>query len=368
MSHAHRRILGLIALCGLTGCMRDQQARFARMVDSLQRAGAARAGGPDPCALVSRAEVEQLMGALRHDPYRANGDGTPSPGSHSCRYEAQTGRHLAMEVSFDGARMGMRAIGLGAAIASPVLGSDSAQIAALHGHWEEARLLAGHLMARTGDAMVDLDYVGSGTGLTGAARIADIALSRLGSPLPYDGAAAGRDVSGPLVAPRDPCTLVSRADVEAILGKLAADPASDADQGGCTYTLAASRGLGGQVVRLDVQWRDGFAAIANARSTAALVQQRVGGGVPAGRGADSGFGSFMRQVQGVMRSQGIGAQMGDSGLVSDSAVAGPWDEASLMSGIAFSAVKRDVMLSMDLRTVPYDQARALIAKAVEGLK
>jgi hypothetical protein len=363
-------LLSLLALLGLAGCMRDQQARFAHLVDSLQRAGAARAGGSsgaDPCALVSRAEAEQVLGTLRHDPYRMDGSGDPDPEGSVCRYETQTGRHLGMDVSFDGALIGMRAIGLGAQIASPVFGADSAKIAALGGHWDEARLLPGHLMARKGDAMVDMDYFGSRAGLPGAARLADIALGRIGSPLPYDGAAAARTAPGPLVTPRDPCTLVDRGDVEAILGKLAGDPSPDPDQSGCTYTLAASRGLGGQEVHLQVQWRDGFMALEGSRSTAALVQQHVGVSVPAGAGADSGFGKFMQQVQGALRSQGVGTQMGNGGVVTDTAVAGPWDEASLIAGVGFSAVKEDVLLSLDLRTIPYDQAKALIAKAMQRL-
>jgi hypothetical protein len=117
-----------------------------------------------------------------------------------------------------------------------------------------------------------------------------------------------------------------------------------------------------------VQWRDGFAALEQGRSNAAIVQRQVGGGNLGGM-KDSGFAGFMQQVQGVMRSQGIGVQMSDSGsgLKNDSAVAGPWDEASLIGGLGFSAVKHDVLLSVDLRTIPYDQARALIAKAAERL-
>ena len=366
--------LRLLVALAATGCMREQQARFAHLVDSLQRAGAlgraAQSSRHDPCTLLSRADAEQVLGALRHDPYRVDGSGDPAPGGSACRYEAQTGRHLIMDVTFEGAQIGMRAIGLGAQIASPIFGADSAQLASLHGQWNEIHLLPGHVMARKGDAMVDVGYEGSRAGLAGAARVADVALGRLGAPLPYDGATAARTAPGPLVTPRDPCTLVSRAEAEAILGTLASDPVSDASQTSCTYTLAGHRAFAGQEVRLAVQWRDGFAALEGARSTAALVQRQVGGGPPPGAlggTGDSGFGRFMQQVQGVMRSQGIGTQMTDSGLKTDSAVAGPWDEASLVAGLEFSAVRQDVLLSLDLRTVPYDQARALIAKAMQRL-
>jgi len=35
--------------------------------------------------------------------------------------------------------------------------------------------------------------------------------------------------------------------------------------------------------------------------------------------------------------------------------------------VAFSAVKEDVLMSLDLRTIPYDEAKALIAKAMQRL-
>jgi predicted ATP-dependent protease len=362
--------VALVSLLATTGCMREQQNRISRMVDSLRRAGAldrTGAGGQhDPCALLTSAEAEQLLGQLRHDPYRVDGSGNPSPSGAACRYETLNGRHVIMDVTFDGAQLGMRAIMLGVQIASPVFGNDSVQLAALRGHWDELHLIPGHLMVRKGDAMVDVGFQGSRAGLAGAAQLADEALARIGTPLPYDGAAAARSAPGPLIAPRDPCTLLSRAEAEAIVGRLARAPEPGNDQTSCTFTLAARRGLGGQQVQLTVQWRDGFAALEGARYTAGLVQRQVGGMPPAAAG-DSQFGKFMQQVQGAMRAQGIGTQMGAGGLTSDSAVAGPWDEASLISGLQFSAVKQDVMLSVDLRTIPYDQARALIAKAVEHL-
>lgn len=363
-------LLLAMALASAVGCVREQQNRIARMVDSLRRAGAldrtAERASHDPCALLTRAEAEEVLGSLRHDPYRVGENGDPSADGAACRYETAVGRHLILDVTFDGAQLGMRAINLGVRIASPVFGNDSAQLAALHGHWDELHLIPGHLMARKGDAMVDVGYQGSRAGLGGAARLADEALARIGAPLAYSGAEAARSAPGPLVTPRDPCTLVSRADAEAIVGRLARAPESSPDMSGCTFTLATRRGLGGQQVRLAVQWRDGFGALEDARYTAGLVQQRVGGMPPEAAG-DTQFGKFMQQVQGAMRAQGVGTQMGAGGLTTDTAVTGPWDEAALLSGLEFSAVKNDALLSVDLRTIPYDQARALIAKAVEHL-
>ena len=364
-------LLLAMALASATGCMREQQNRISRMVDSLHRAGAldraADRAAHDPCALLTRAEAEQVLGALRADPYRVEPGGNPAPDGAACRYETPVGRHLVMDVTFEGAQLGMRAINLGVQIASPVFGNDSAELASLKGHWDEMHLIPGHLMVRKGDAMVDIGYQGSGTGVAGAARLADQALERVAAPLAYDGGAAARSAPAPLVQPRDPCTLAPRAEVEAIIGRLARAPQIAGDGSGCSFTLAARRGLGGQTVLLSVQWRDGFAALEGALYTANLVQRQVGGsppGVPAG---DSEYGKFMQQVQGTMRAQGIGTQLADGGLKTDTAVAGPWDAAALISGLQFSAVKQDVMLTVDLRTIPYDQARALVAKVVQHL-
>jgi hypothetical protein len=361
-------LLFLAAVAVNGGCMSDQHSRLAHVVDSLRRAGArdrvAASGRRDPCTLLAGTDAEEILGPLRHEPYRVDGGGNPDPDGSSCRFEAQTGRHVIMEVTFEGALIGMRAIGLGVQIASPVLGNDSARLASVQGHWDETHLLPGHFMARKGDAMVDVGYLGSRAGLGGAAHLADLALGRVAAPLPYDGASAARTAPGPLVTPRDPCSLVPRADAEAIVGRLARDPQPDAGLSSCTFTLATRRSLAGQQIQLMVQWRDGFAALEGSRSTAALVERQVGG-MPAG--GDTALGRFMQQVGGAMRSQGIGAQLTDSGLKTDSTVAGPWDEASLVAGLEFSAVKEDVLLSVDLRTIPYDQARALVAKAAQHL-
>ena len=76
----------------------------------------------------------------------------------------------------------------------------------------------------------------------------------------------------------------------------------------------------------------------------------------------------MNKVMNVARSQGIGVQTDESGgLKSDTAVAGPWDAGELHSGLAFLVVKHDAMLSLDLRGITYEQAKALLAKAVERI-
>jgi len=339
----------------------------------------------DPCALVSRAEAERLLGPMRHDPYRVSGPNRePAPTGGYCFYEARNGRRVIMDVDWKDGIMGMKVLGMMGRLVEQAIPTDSGQADTLEGRWDELRMLPGdNLFARKGDQLVSLDYLGSGIGLIGAAKWVHIALGRMSHPLNYDGAAAGRTAPGPLVPPGDPCALVDRADVERIIGRLSGDGVVGPHRDKCIYTLAQSRGLAGNKVELQVQWRDGWAALENSRGTMNTVVGKVappgsmgqgnnsGGlstGSPGAAGADSQLGGFMNKLMGAARSQGIGVQTNEAGgLKSDTAVAGPWDAGALVMGLGFYAVKHDAMLSVDLRGIDYEQAKALIAKAMERI-
>jgi hypothetical protein len=76
----------------------------------------------------------------------------------------------------------------------------------------------------------------------------------------------------------------------------------------------------------------------------------------------------MGRIMDVARSQGIGVQANANGtLTTDTLVAGPWDAGELHSGLGFLVVKKDVLLSIDLRGITYEQAKALLGKAVQRL-
>jgi hypothetical protein len=368
----------------LVACSKEQQARLAQMAS--QGGSVSSGGGDDPCTLLSRAEAEQLLGPLRHDPFRVNSGGNrvPQPNGSACFYEAANGRRVIMDVDWKDGRMAMKVVGMGGSLSEQVIPTDTGQADTLEGRWDELRMLPGdNLFARKGDQMVSIDYLGAGIGIAGAAQWAHIALGRFGHPLAYDGAAAGRTAPGPLVTPRDPCTLVDRADVERIIGALAGSPVTGPHQDVCTYTLAQSHGLAGNKVELRVSWKDGFGAIENSRHMTDVVVSKVAppgsmvrgstdSGLqtksPGAPGSDGGFGGFMNKVMGAVRSQGFNVQADSNGrLQSDTAVAGPWDSGALVNGSGFYAVKHDVLLTLDLRGITYAQAKALIAKAVERL-
>ena len=342
----------------LVACSKGQQARGS------ESAGA----GNDPCTLVSRAEAEQLLGPLRHDPFRVNSGGNriPEPRGTACFYETANGRRVIMDVDWKDGKMAMQVVAMGGRLSEQVIPTDTGQADTLEGRWDELRMLPGdNIYARKGDQMVSIDYLGSGLGLAGAAKWAHIALGRFGHPLAYDGAAAGRTAPGPLVTPRDPCTLVDRADVEHIIGALAGDGVVGPHQDVCTYTLAQSRGLAGNKVDLRVSWKDGWAAIENSRHMTDAVVAKV---APPTAGGDGGLGGFMNKLMGAARSQGFNVQTDSNGkLQSDTAVAGPWDAGALVNGSGLYVVKHDALLTLDLRGITYEQAKALLAKAVERL-
>ena len=131
-------------------------------------------------------------------------------------------------------------------------------------------------------------------------------------------------------------------------------------------------------VELNISWKDGFGALENSRASVAVVTNKVAPSVAHGNGqtgvtresqgapagGDSQFSNFMGKIMSVARSQGIGVQTDASGgLKTDTAVAGPWDRGELHSGLGFMVVTNDVMLSLDLRGITYEQANALLAKA-----
>ena len=389
----HTIAFWLLVAIPAAACSKDQQARLAQLADSIGRSASSGSSqsssdgsvGNDPCTLVSRAEAEQLLGPLRHDPYRtvSGSSRQPAPNGSACIYEAQSGRRIIIEPTWTDGKMAMGMVAMGGRLVEQAIPTDTGQADTLEGRWDELRMLPGdNLYARKGEQMVAIDYLGSGIGLGGAAHLAHVALGRFGHPLAYNGTAAARTAPGPLVTPRDPCTLVDRAEVETIIGRLAGDPVADAGQTACTYTLAQSRGLGGRQVALQVQWRDGFAALEGSRQTMQTVASQVAppgamaqgsntsaphrGDAPTRAAGDSEFGKFMGQVTGALRSQGIGVQLDGStpgGLKSDTAVAGPWDAGELQMGLGLIVVKHDVMLSLDLRTITYEQAKSLLAKA-----
>lgn len=315
---------------------------------------------PDPCSLLEPAEVEAVIGALAGPPFRtreASDDNQPFDTGDACVYETADFSSVRLAVTWTDGAMALKAISLPGRILSGGMPDAPGKDAVaknllpggvqLAGEWDEAMTLGCcRIFALRGDTMVSFDFRGWRDDLRAAAGLLDKALVRIERPLQIDGragnaAAAQRAAQRP--AKRDACSLLTRADVEAILGPLLADPKPGGSDGGaeCVYrfTQAASRqsplgdapegfkgfvsgltgGKTGMVsgpvdVALTIYWTGGFRQLHDS--------QQVAG---AAMGAFAGLpGQPKRQV---------------------GKVEGPWAEA-VQTSLAFTAVKKDVAVSV----------------------
>lgn len=161
----------------------------------------------------------------------------------------------------------------------------------LEGDWDEAAVLGCcQIYALRGDSLVSFDFRGWRPDTRRAVTILNKALSRLDQPLSVNGN-AGNEAALKRAAlrpqPRPACALLTRAEVESVLGKLAADPhptakdsyqdcvyrftqaeskeskLKDAPQGFKSFVGALTGGRTGSVsgvvdTAITIKWRGGF--------------------------------------------------------------------------------------------------------------
>jgi hypothetical protein len=308
---------GVVVALGLGsgGCSRRSEP--ARAASGESAAGAAASRGDDPCALVSQAEVETLLGPLAEPPYRVR-DRHPDPAGDACMYRAGDLRNVTLFVAWkDGERYFRLFQGLGGAVERRLGGRDAAGDSTA-GPWDRAATPFGQLIVLAGSVAVHIDALGSRLDLRAREQIARFAIPRLNAPLAYDGAGAARRVPAANTH-RDPCALITRAEVESLMGPLQAEPKASADGDECRFALAQTM-MGRPVERaLQVQWTDGWYA---------LGQE----GEAMGRARKA-----MRQAMGAAPT-GIATTGGAPGE--------PWDEAATLAGGVMAVVKHDVLLKI----------------------
>ncbi len=145
-----------------------------------ERGGAAHDSSADPCALLTRAEAEAVLGKLVVPPYRsrestpfANGNGT------SCSF--YTARHHVLVLTptrRDGRVVFQAMSGMNQNISGQL--ALNAVDDTLDGPWDQTALsMDGTLYFLKGDQMLEMRYRTSSTDLTGALRLAAAALARL---------------------------------------------------------------------------------------------------------------------------------------------------------------------------------------------
>ncbi len=321
----------------LGGCGRSSSPDAVQIGSADSGSSAATADAQDPCSLLPPKDAEAALGApLAVPPFRATG-GQPQAGGEDCVYETADFHRITLNPTWSGGGMVLRMYGMVQGLADQKLKGTLSlgQGVTIAGDWDEAKVTGCcTLLALLGDRLVSIDIGASNASLKQAGTLANAALAHLDQHLPIDGAAgvaAAQAYESKRPRKVDPCSLVSRAEAEALLGPLVAAPASQGDT--CSYEVPA-QGIR-QIYELSIEWRGGYS---DYREKAAM-QGSIG------QMFSMGHADIARQVGG------------------QDAAPGPWDAATT-SIIGFMAVKHDVLMSMDMRGINAAKGRALVAKAM----
>lgn len=283
----------------------------------------------DPCSLLEPHEAEEVLGAaLATPPYRSE-SGAPKVDGRSCSYVSADFRAFSLEVDFTG---GAQAFGM-FGFAKNLLGSAPdpnvrqafrlADGTELQGGWDRATLVPMNcclFAALKGDQLVQIDFTGTDSTLATAAGRVDAALRRLDKPLALDGGAnveAAKAFWKGRPKPVDACSLLPAAEVEALVGRLRAAPVGHGADG-CDYELASDGPR--RLVALSITWRGGNAKLRSDAHVLRMVGHAMSGHDP-----------------------------GSEPVFDEPAAAnGVWERAGRAAS-AFVAIRRDVLVSVDLR-------------------
>jgi hypothetical protein len=305
-------------------------------------ANPARAAGSDkhdPCSFLTVDEIEAIMGKLAGPPYRAGGGATPRLNGSDCRYEAPDRRSIRLNVTWDG---GKQLIDMMSMAQKMVETAGLKQLKLLDGttvagHWDQAAVNSCcEFNALRGDQVVTVDISGSRATIAQAASLADAAVQRLDQPLAISGApgvkpAQERATQRP--KPRNVCDLLTQAEAEAIAGVSLLQPPKGSE-GNCHYIWPLNTQDSTYELNLMVTWREGFSEM---RTTSAAV----------------GNASAMLGMDKLLKTPA-------------DPNAGPWDEF-FQSIIGVTAVKGDVMVSVEGGPIKRDVQRAFVEKAIVNL-
>jgi len=338
----------LVALAVLGGCSHKEAPRPEAATETA--ATEPGEGEHDPCALIEPKEAEAALGAPLATPPFRYGTGKPSAGGDTCVYQDSHFHNIQVSVDWDGGAMVWKMMGTFGSMANkgPAKGmlhlADGSDIS---GEWDEARVQnCCTFKALRGDQIVTVDFGGTvGTQVAQAAQLADAGLKRLEQPLSIDGAAAVAAALAYDKAHRptrlDPCALLPRADLEALLrAPLSADPTSKGEV--CTY-MQGNQKLAPEI-DVRVQWTDGFRKL---REDAALI-----------RGFNKNF--IPRDVQ---QATGVTADAEPKPDVNPA-----WEVAAPSVSMGMRGVRDDALVEVNVFGMNHEQTLALLAKAMSGLK
>lgn len=322
----------LLPLLALSACDDKKSDRSGTKPGNVAKTADA---GRSPCSLVTADEVAAVIGPLAGPPYRGRA-GVPNPAADSCRYETPELRSVAVNVEWKGGAQTLQIMGMVQGMLKESVAGQLKLIdgTTLAGGWSDARITGCcEFHALSGDRLVSVDVAGSHATIQQAAALADAALKRLGQPLSVDDAAAidaARVRAALRPQPRPVCTLLSRAEVEAIIKtRLQADPVGTLEK--CTYNLPLY-GPGSETgITMAVDWVNGFHEMRVTQASIGSATAAMGMGMPAGPKATAESASEVAQ-----------------------------------SIIGVAAVRNDVLISVESGPVGQDVIRALVVKALDN--
>lgn len=369
--------LGLALVTLVASCQgRGDSARRAAATGLPASAGQAGSRSQDPCTLLTPAEVQPYTGALVAQPYRATDDAVPAASGEVCIYRGAA-RELKVTLLPSGGATAGHAINSVPEIMNRALSHDSAAAGMTTtvnkvmsrgpaGPWETALWMpSGSLMLTKSDVAVIIDVSGASGTENDAYALARLAIPRVEHPLDYDGAKAVAHAPAPPAHPGNPCDFLPRADVEVAIGPLA-DASVSPDSTVCTYHVHSAQGERAYPVAFT--WRDGLTGYNRMKHAMAVVSGLLG--TPASSPLDTMkptgnmgqmIGGLMKMVGGASAANGAPGAATTEGFRTDTALVGPWDNASLLHGTELLAVRHDVLITMDLQTADYEKAKALLA-------
>ncbi len=413
ISHRHFFLAGLLLVLGaLAGCGHKTSSASKTTAEvSSDRPPIAQSDTQefhhdDPCSLLEPSEVEAVFGGpLGTAPYRGS-NGNPQVDGSDCIYLSANFQTITLSVDFEGGQQAYHVadfVGNMVKSAAPVTNSAKKAMVSedgseITGEWDEAKLTPFNCCifnALRADQLITIDFTGSGATLKQAAGLVDAAFRRIDKPLSLDGGAnvaAARTFLSTRPARKDPCSVLTRAEAEAILGALATAPVAKGDT--CSYELPASKGVP-QMYEVEYRWTGGNYEFRSQLQAAKMggvalgtleyketTEQRVpdapsdkkAGKDTTAQSDAAGPGYHTVKVTETVTVEEAAKRVTGQGFSQgahltgeeDTATSSSW-ERSASIGPKFYAVKKDVAIACTTQFVDAGKARAVVAAAMKKL-
>jgi len=162
-------------------------ARVLRNIPDVPAAAPAARGdddgfpGVDPCGVLTRAEVEAVVGRLSMPPYRSRANSSLAEANGaSCSYRTPHHRVLVVSPVWEGGAAAFKLSGISSQIVGRALAQSQEADTLDDGPWDAAAAgIDGTLLLLKGDALLELRYRTSSIDLAGALELGRLALPRL---------------------------------------------------------------------------------------------------------------------------------------------------------------------------------------------